>query len=70
MFAVISDTGIIVLVAAFVLLFGASQLPKMARHLAEAGKEFKKAHAELDSGAATVSRPAAAHVDSSADLQS
>jgi TatA/E family protein of Tat protein translocase len=47
MLAVISDTGIIVLVAAFVLLFGASQLPKMARHLAEAGKEFRKAHTEI-----------------------
>ncbi|MBO0730800.1 MAG: twin-arginine translocase TatA/TatE family subunit [Acidimicrobiaceae bacterium] len=70
MLAVISDTGIIVLVAAFVLLFGASQLPKMARHLAEAGKEFRKAHAELGAGPATVSHQASAPVDSSADLHS
>jgi TatA/E family protein of Tat protein translocase len=48
MLALINDTGIIVLVAAFVLLFGASQIPKVARNIAEAGKEFRKAHAEME----------------------
>jgi TatA/E family protein of Tat protein translocase len=46
--ALINDTGIIVLVVALVLLFGASQLPKVARNIAEAGREFRKAHAELE----------------------
>ena len=48
MVALINDTAIIVLIAAFVLLFGASQIPKVARNIAEAGKEFRKAHAELE----------------------
>ncbi len=51
MLALISDTGIIVLVAAFALLFGASHIPKLARNIAEAGKEFRKAHAEMDGSA-------------------
>jgi TatA/E family protein of Tat protein translocase len=48
MLAIINDTGIIVLIAAVVLLFGASQIPKVARNIAEAGKEFRKAHAEME----------------------
>jgi TatA/E family protein of Tat protein translocase len=48
MLALISDTGIIILVAAFVMLFGASQIPKLARNVAEAGKEFRKAHNEIE----------------------
>jgi TatA/E family protein of Tat protein translocase len=48
MLALINDTGIVVLIIAFVLLFGASQIPKVARNIAEAGKEFRKAHAELE----------------------
>jgi TatA/E family protein of Tat protein translocase len=57
MLALINDTGIVVLIVAFVLLFGASQIPKVARNIAEAGKEFRKAHAELEeaSGAAPAS---------------
>lgn len=47
MLALINDTGIIVLIMAVVLLFGASQLPKLARNLGEAGKEFRKAHDEM-----------------------
>ena len=47
MFAFLSDTGIVVAVIAFVALFGASQIPKLARNLGEAGREFRKAHAEL-----------------------
>jgi TatA/E family protein of Tat protein translocase len=46
MFAVINDTGILVVLVALVLLFGASQIPKLARNLGEAGREFRKAHDE------------------------
>ena len=60
MLALISDTGIIVLVAALALLFGASHLPKLARNIAEAGKEFRKAHAEMDDLVGPGSKPPAA----------
>jgi len=48
MLAVINDTGIIVLVIAMVVLFGTSQIPKVARNLAEAGKELRKAQADIE----------------------
>jgi TatA/E family protein of Tat protein translocase len=48
MLALINDTGIIVLLVAVALLFGASQIPKLARNLGEASKEFRKAQAEMD----------------------
>jgi TatA/E family protein of Tat protein translocase len=48
MLALINDTGIIVLLVAVALLFGASQIPKLARNLAEAGKEFRKAQADME----------------------
>jgi sec-independent protein translocase protein TatA len=47
--AVINDTGILVVLVAVILLFGASQIPKLARNLGEAGKEFRKAHDDADS---------------------
>ena len=43
MLAVINDTGILVVLVAVVLLFGASRIPKLARNLGEASKEFKNA---------------------------
>lgn len=49
MLALINDTGILIAVILFVALFGASQIPKLARNLGEAGREFRKAHAEGDS---------------------
>jgi TatA/E family protein of Tat protein translocase len=55
MLALINDTGIIVLVAVMVVLFGASQIPKLARNLAEAGKEFRKAQAEVEADRPTPS---------------
>ena len=60
MLALISDTGIIVLVAAIALLFGASHIPKLARNIAEAGNEFRKAHAQMEDPAtpATPTNPA------------
>lgn len=48
MLAVINDTGILVVLVAVILLFGASRIPKLARNLGEASKEFKKAHDEID----------------------
>jgi TatA/E family protein of Tat protein translocase len=54
MLALISDTGIIVLVAAIALLFGANHIPKLARNIGEAGKEFRKAHAEMEGPAIPV----------------
>jgi sec-independent protein translocase protein TatA len=46
--ALINDTGILVVVLAVVVLFGASRLPKLARNLGEAGREFRKAHDEAN----------------------
>jgi TatA/E family protein of Tat protein translocase len=48
MLAFINDTGMIVVVLAVVVLFGASRLPKLARNLGEAGREFRKAHDEAN----------------------
>jgi len=42
--AVINDTGILVVLVALIFLFGASQIPKLARNLGEASREFRKAH--------------------------
>lgn len=44
MIGLINDTGIVVLLVGVVLLFGASRIPKLARNLGEASKEFKHAH--------------------------
>jgi sec-independent protein translocase protein TatA len=46
--ALMNDTGILVVVLAVVVLFGASRLPKLARNLGEAGREFRKAHDEAN----------------------
>jgi sec-independent protein translocase protein TatA len=40
--------GLIVLVLILVLLFGANQLPKLARSVGEASKEFKKSQQEAE----------------------
>ncbi|MBV9659818.1 MAG: twin-arginine translocase TatA/TatE family subunit [Acidimicrobiales bacterium] len=48
MLALINDTGILVVVGAIVLLFGASRIPQLARNLGEASKEFRKAHQDSD----------------------
>jgi sec-independent protein translocase protein TatA len=53
MLALINDTGMLVVVLAVVMLFGASRLPKLARNLGEAGREFRKAHDEADTNADT-----------------
>lgn len=46
MIALINDTGMLVVLVGIVLLFGASRIPKLARNLGEASKEFKNAQDE------------------------
>ena len=43
-----------------VVLFGGSQLPKLAKNAGDAMKEFRKAHAEATDSAAVVQAPAPA----------
>jgi sec-independent protein translocase protein TatA len=45
---VFGSDGIYVLIIAVVVIFGGSQLPKLARNLGMAGKEFRKAHDEAE----------------------
>jgi sec-independent protein translocase protein TatA len=61
MFANIFGTdGIIVLIVALVVLFGGSQLPKLAKNLGSAGREFRKAQQEAEEeSAAQASKQAA-----------
>ena len=49
--------GIIILVVVVLVLFGSTQIPKLARSLGSAQKEFKKG---LEDGASEDSAPAAA----------
>jgi sec-independent protein translocase protein TatA len=57
----------IVVVVAVVLLFGAGQLPKLARSVGEASKEFKKSQAEAEQAAAEAAAEAAAKAKASTD---
>lgn len=43
---IFSDTGVIVVLVIVVVLFGSSQLPKLARALGSAQSEFKKGTTE------------------------
>ncbi len=43
---IFSETGIIVILVIVVVLFGSTQLPKLARALGSAQSEFKKGAAE------------------------
>jgi TatA/E family protein of Tat protein translocase len=45
---IVGPDGLIVLLVIVVMLFGAGQLPKLARSFGQAGKEFKKAQAESE----------------------
>lgn len=47
MFANIGWTEVLIIVALLVVLFGGSQLPKIARNMGQSGKELKKAKKEL-----------------------
>jgi sec-independent protein translocase protein TatA len=54
---IFSPEFVVVLVVALVLILGGgSQLPKMARNLGSAGKEFKRAQAEAEEQAAAKER--------------
>lgn len=55
MIALINDTGMLVVLVGIVLLFGASRIPKLARNLGEASKEFKNAQDEPVAAVAAVS---------------
>ncbi len=44
--------GLIVVVIALVVLFGGSQLPKLAKNVGSAGREFRKAQQEAEEDAA------------------
>lgn len=47
---ILGSDGLIVLVVAFVVLFGGSQLPKLAKNVGAAGHELRKAQREFESG--------------------
>ncbi len=53
-----SDDLIVILVA-FVVLFGGSQLPKLAKNTGEALREFRKAHSEAEAGTTPAPTPVA-----------
>ena len=54
-----SDDLIVILVA-FVVLFGGSQLPKLAKNTGEALREFRKAHSEAEAGTSPAATPVVA----------
>lgn len=45
---IMGTDGIIVLVIVLVVIFGGSQLPKIARNVGSAGKEFRKAQDDAE----------------------
>ncbi len=58
---IMGTDGIIVLVILLVVVFGGSQLPKLARNVGSAGKEFRKAQEEAEQEAAkSAQKPAPA----------
>jgi sec-independent protein translocase protein TatA len=52
MVAALDGTPLIILLVVLVVVFGGSQLPKLARNLGSAGKEFRKAQEEAEADAA------------------
>jgi TatA/E family protein of Tat protein translocase len=50
----------IVILIAVVVLFGGTQLPKLARNTGEALREFRKSHSEAEAANAVAAAPAAA----------
>jgi sec-independent protein translocase protein TatA len=57
---IIGPDGGILLVIALVVIFGGSQLPKIARNVGSAGKEFRKAQQEAEEEDAKKAASAAA----------
>ncbi|HET9690542.1 MAG TPA: twin-arginine translocase TatA/TatE family subunit [Acidimicrobiales bacterium] len=61
MLAMLSESTILIVAIVLVVLFGGSQLPKLARNVGTAGKEFRKAQADAEAEharAAVVTPPA------------
>jgi sec-independent protein translocase protein TatA len=54
-----ASNDLIVILIAVVVLFGGSQLPKLAKNTGEALREFRKSHSEAESASADVSAPVA-----------
>ncbi len=50
---IMGSDGLIVLIIAVVVLFGGSQLPKLAKNVGAAGHEFRKAQREAEADQAT-----------------
>jgi TatA/E family protein of Tat protein translocase len=46
--------GIVVVIIAVVVLFGSSQLPRLAKNIGSAGQEFRRAHQEANGEVAPV----------------
>jgi sec-independent protein translocase protein TatA len=62
---IMGPDGLIVVLVIVVMLFGAGQLPKLARSFGQAGKEFKKAQAESEAEIEALKRAPAAAVGTS-----
>jgi sec-independent protein translocase protein TatA len=58
---IMGGDGLIVLVIAIIVLVGGSQLPKIARNVGIAGKEFRKAQEEAEQDADRQKQAKAAH---------
>ena len=54
---ILGDDGLIVIILAVVVLFGGSQLPKLAKNVGSAGREFRKAQREAEEAAAQTRAP-------------
>jgi sec-independent protein translocase protein TatA len=52
------SNDLIVIVVALVVLFGGTQLPKLAKNTGEALREFRKSHNEAEAASPTVTAPA------------
>ena len=61
---IMGSDGLIVLIIAVVVLFGGSQLPKLAKNVGAAGHEFRKAQQEAEAEHAATQAAAVAPVAS------
>jgi sec-independent protein translocase protein TatA len=57
---ILGSDGLIVLIVAVVVLFGGSQLPKLAKNFGSAGHEFRKAQREAEAEHAAAEAQSAA----------
>ncbi|HUB71396.1 MAG TPA: twin-arginine translocase TatA/TatE family subunit [Acidimicrobiales bacterium] len=54
--SIFGSDSLYVLIIAIVVLFGGSQLPKLAKNAGEAMKEFRKAHNDAEAATATTTQ--------------